>query len=48
MIDAEKDLGQIADSMYEWQGRIADELKLTPADVAGIELKQPTKLNLQV
>ena len=52
MIDAEnqsfKHLGQIADSMHEWQGCIADELELTPADIAGIKTKHPTELKLQV
>ena len=51
MIDAEhrssKHLGQIADSMYEWEGAIADELGLTPADVAAIKTKYPTQLKLQ-
>ena len=52
MIDAEhhisKHLGQIADSMYEWEGAIADELGLTPADVTAIKTKHPRELNLQV
>ena len=51
MIDVEnrssKHLGQIADSMHEWQGAIADELGLSPADVAAIITKYPTQLNLQ-
>jgi hypothetical protein len=42
-----KHLGQIADSMTEWEGRISDELKLTPADVASIHTKHPRKLKLQ-
>ena len=33
-----KRLGQIADLMTEWEGRIADELELTEADV--IEIKR--------
>ena len=51
MIDAEnrssKHLGLIADSMHEWQGAIADELGLAPADVAAIVTKHPTQLKLQ-
>ena len=34
-----KHLGQIADSMGEWEGRVADELGLSDADVADINLK---------
>ena len=52
MIDAEhrssKHLGQIADSMYEWEGPIANELGLTPVDVAAIKAKYPMNLYLQV
>ena len=40
-------LGQIADSMAEWEGRISEELKLTPADVASIHTQYPSKLKLQ-
>ena len=51
MIDAEnrssKHLGQIADSMYEWEGAIAEELGLTTADVAAINTKHPKELKLQ-
>ena len=42
-----KHIGQIADSMTEWEGRISDELKLTPADVASIHKKHPSNLKLQ-
>lgn len=42
-----KHLGKIADSMPEWEGRIADELDLSPADVAAIKKKHPNELNLQ-
>ena len=42
-----KHLGQIADSMTEWEGRISDELKLTQADVASIHTKHPRNLKLQ-
>ena len=40
-------IGQIAELMVEWKGRIADELKLTPSDVANIKTKYPQELNLQ-
>ena len=42
-----KHLGQVADSMTEWEGRISEELKLTPADVASIHTQHPNKLRLQ-
>ena len=42
-----KHLGRIADSMTEWEGRISEELKLTPADVASIHTKHPRNLKLQ-
>ena len=52
MIDAnnngiQKHLGQIADSLAEWEGRIAEELSLTPSDVASIRKKHPNDLKLQ-
>ena len=40
-------LGQIADSMYEWEGAIADSLGLHQADVAEIKEAYPGKLKLQ-
>ena len=40
-------LGQIADSMSEWEGSVADQLGLGPADVAAIK-QENSKLNLQV
>ena len=40
-------LGQIADSMYEWEGPVAEQLGLTPADVAAIKVKHPGELRLQ-
>ena len=40
-------LGQISDSMVEWEGLIADDLELTPADVADIKTKYPQSLKLQ-
>ena len=42
-----KHLGQIADAMYEWEGRIADELGLSVVDVAKIKMKYPSDLNHQ-
>ena len=42
-----KHLGQIADSMYEWEGPVADELGLTQADVANIKTKYPNQMDLQ-
>ena len=43
----QKYLGRIADSMAEWEGRIADELGLTVADTAAIKKKYPGELKLQ-
>ena len=40
-------LGQIANSMSEWEGSVADQLGLGLADVAAIKLEN-SKLNLQV
>ena len=40
-------LGKIADSMYEWEGPIAEQLELSPADVAAITKKHPGELKLQ-
>ena len=40
-------LGQIADSMNEWEGSVAVQLGLVPADVAAIKVEN-SKLNLQV
>jgi hypothetical protein len=40
-------LGRIADTMYEWEGPVADELGLTRADVAAIKVKHPKELKLQ-
>ena len=41
-------LGQIADTMYEWEGAVADSLGLHQADVAEIKEAHPRKLKLQV
>ena len=43
-----KHLGKIADSMSEWEGSIAEQLGLTPADVAAINTKHPSELRLQM
>ena len=40
-------LGQIADTMYEWEGPLAEKLGLTRADVAAIKTKHPGELKLQ-
>ena len=42
-----KHLGWIADTMYKWEGPIADSLGLSQADVAGIKKAYPGELNLQ-
>lgn len=42
-----RDLGRIADSMREWQGRIAEELDLNSSDVSAIRTKHPDELKLQ-
>ena len=42
-----KDLGEIAECMHEWEGRIADNLDLTSADVAAIKTKYPSDLRQQ-
>ena len=42
-----KHLGQIADSMYEWEGLIAEELGLTLADVTEIKKKHASEIKLQ-
>ena len=52
MIDSDNDgvpehLGQIADLMAEWEGKISDSLKLTEADVADIKTRYPSRLKLQ-
>ena len=43
----ESRLGKVADSMTEWEGPIADKLKLKPGDVANIKTAYPRELNLQ-
>ena len=42
-----KHIGQIANSMAEWEGRIAEELELTEADIADIKMQYPSKLKQQ-
>ena len=41
-------LGKIADSMYEWEGPVAEQLGLTPVDVEAIKTKHPSELRLQM
>ena len=41
------DLGQIADAMCEWEGPIAEQLRLTKPEVAAIKAKHPGNLGLQ-
>jgi hypothetical protein len=43
-----KHLGEIADSMCEWEGAVAENLGMTQADVANIKAQYPKKMNLQV
>ena len=43
----EKYLGDIADSVNEWEGQIADKLKLKASDVEDIKKKYPQKFKLQ-
>ena len=40
-------LGHIADKMCEWEGPIAEGLKLTLTDIEAIKVKHPGKLILQ-
>ena len=40
-------LGQIADKMCKWEGRIAEKLDLTPADSNAIKYEHPDNLQLQ-
>ncbi len=42
-----KHLGQIADSMCEWEGAVAENLGLTKADIAVIKTRYPADLKLQ-
>ena len=53
VLDSENDgvplhLGQIADSMYEWEGPVAEQLGLTQVDVEAIKVKHPGELRLQM
>ena len=40
-------LGQIADTMKEWEGKISDKLNLDECDVEAIKTQHPGKLKLQ-
>jgi uncharacterized protein involved in tolerance to divalent cations len=42
-----KHLEVIADSIYEWEGAVAKNLELTPADIADIKTQYSKKMNLQ-
>ena len=44
---SEVHLGEIADTMTEWEGPIAEHLNLTPAEINDIKAEHPTKLGLQ-
>ena len=46
--EVSRHLGQIANSMHEWEGSIAEHLGLTRADVAAIKEEYPGKLKLQM
>ena len=41
-------IDQVADSISEWQGPVAEQLGLTSADIAAIKAKHPTELKLQL
>ena len=43
-----KHLGQIADSMNEWEGSVAEELELSPADIIAIKTAHPSNFKQQV
>jgi hypothetical protein len=43
----ESHLGKVADSMAEWEGPIADRLKLKSGDVVNIKTAYPREFNLQ-
>ena len=40
-----KHLGQMADTMHEWEGPVAEQLE---ADIAAIKIKHPGELKLQM
>ena len=43
-----KHLGEIADQMSEWEGRIAECLGLNLPEIARVKAKYPEKLQLQM
>jgi hypothetical protein len=43
-----KHLGQIADSMDEWEGPVAEQLGLSPADITAIKKDNLLDFKLQV
>ena len=40
-------LGKIADAMTEWEGPIAEHLRLSPSEIANINAAHPARLDLQ-
>lgn len=44
---SELHLGKIADAMIEWEGKIAEHLCLTPADINDVKAAHPMRLDLQ-
>ena len=45
--EGSKDIGRIAESIYEWEGVVADALGLTVVDVVSIKTKYRDDLKLQ-
>ena len=45
--EVSKHLGEIADSMVEWEGKIAEELGLTDPEVEAIKCQWPLNIVLQ-
>lgn len=43
----QRHLGEIADAMDQWEGRVSTALGLTPVDVASIKARYRNNLNLQ-
>ena len=47
-VGVSKNLGQLADSMYEWEGLVAKILRLTQTEIVAIKSEYPGKLRLQM
>ena len=45
--EGSKDIGRIVESIYEWEGVVADALGLTKVDVASIKTRNKDDLRLQ-